>query len=160
MQGQAQDLGGNWLAANDLNFSERYLAAVKTRHPGRSPTRRAPISHAGKPHALRPAARRAPRQKPSPMSKLRSDHPIQKFELPNGLRLLVKEDHRLPFVEFRAVFKGGVLAETPENNGVTQLTGKMLLKGTQTPLRRADRAAKSNPSAAASTATAATTVSA
>src|SRR5437773_7198573 len=29
MQGQAQDLGGNWLAASDLNFSERYLAAVK-----------------------------------------------------------------------------------------------------------------------------------
>jgi zinc protease len=46
------------------------------------------------------------------------------------LRLLVKEDHRLPFVEFRAVFQGGVLAETPDNNGVTQLTGKLLLKGT------------------------------
>ena len=29
MQGQAQDLGGSWLAASDLNFSERYLAAVK-----------------------------------------------------------------------------------------------------------------------------------
>ena len=29
MQGQAQDLGGNWMAANDLSFSERYLAAVK-----------------------------------------------------------------------------------------------------------------------------------
>src|SRR5206468_7618773 len=29
MQGQAQDLGGNWIAVNDLNFSERYLAAVK-----------------------------------------------------------------------------------------------------------------------------------
>jgi hypothetical protein len=29
MQGQAQDLGGNWLAAGDLNFSERYLAAVQ-----------------------------------------------------------------------------------------------------------------------------------
>src|SRR5204863_5999663 len=50
----------------------------------------------------------------------------------NGLRLLIKEDHRLPFVEFRTVFKGGVLAETAENNGVTQLTGKLLLKGTQT----------------------------
>ena len=58
--------------------------------------------------------------------------PIQKFELPNGLRLLVKEDHRLPFVEFRAVFKGGVLAETAANNGITQLLAKMLLKGTQT----------------------------
>ena len=27
--------------------------------------------------------------------------------------LLVKEDHRLPFVEFRLVLRGGVLAETP-----------------------------------------------
>jgi hypothetical protein len=39
--------------------------------------------------------------------------------LPNGLRLLVKEDHRLPFVEFRAMFQGGVLAETSEDNGIT-----------------------------------------
>src|SRR5208282_937009 len=29
MQGQAQDLGSNWLAAGDLNFSERYLAAAR-----------------------------------------------------------------------------------------------------------------------------------
>ena len=29
MEGQAQHLGGIWLAANDLTFSERYLAAVK-----------------------------------------------------------------------------------------------------------------------------------
>ncbi|HKI68663.1 MAG TPA: pitrilysin family protein, partial [Verrucomicrobiae bacterium] len=29
MEGQAHDLGGNWLAANDLSFSERHLAAVK-----------------------------------------------------------------------------------------------------------------------------------
>ena len=59
------------------------------------------------------------------------EQPVQKFELANGLRLLVKEDHRLPFVEFRAVFQGGVLAETPDNNGITQLTGKLLLKGTR-----------------------------
>jgi zinc protease len=55
---------------------------------------------------------------------------VEKFSLPNGLRLLVKENHRLPFVEFRAVFQGGVLAETPANNGITQLMGKLLLKGT------------------------------
>ena len=29
MCGQAQDLGGSWLAADDLNFSQRYLEAVK-----------------------------------------------------------------------------------------------------------------------------------
>src|SRR6266404_8233306 len=33
MQGQAQDLGGSWLAANDLNFSQRYLAAIKRLTP-------------------------------------------------------------------------------------------------------------------------------
>ena len=60
----------------------------------------------------------------------RAESPIQKFVLPNGLRLLVKEDHRLPFVEFRTVFAGGVLAETAENNGITLLMGRLLLKGT------------------------------
>ncbi len=73
------------------------------------------------------AARRNRRSK----LKRSSDQPIQKFELANGLRLLVKEDHRLPFVEFRAAFKGGVLAETADNNGITQLLAKMLLKGTR-----------------------------
>jgi zinc protease len=58
--------------------------------------------------------------------------PTQKIELANGLRLLLKEDHRLPFVEFRTVFKGGMLAETTATNGITQMTGKLLLKGSQT----------------------------
>ena len=33
MEGQAGDLGGCWLMANDLTFSERYLAAVKRVRP-------------------------------------------------------------------------------------------------------------------------------
>ena len=33
MCGQAQDLGGNWYIANDLNFSQRYLEAVKRAMP-------------------------------------------------------------------------------------------------------------------------------
>ena len=36
---------------------------------------------------------------------------IQKFELSNGLRLLVREDPRLPLVAMGAVFRGGLLAE-------------------------------------------------
>jgi zinc protease len=58
--------------------------------------------------------------------------PIRKITLPNGLRLLVKEDRRLPFVEFRAVLGGGVLAETAADSGITGLMTKMLLKGTTT----------------------------
>src|SRR5213076_74853 len=57
---------------------------------------------------------------------------IQKFELSNGLRLLVREDPRLPLVAMGAVFRGGLLAESPQNNGVTHLMAKVLLKGTKT----------------------------
>jgi zinc protease len=129
MQGQAQDLGSNWLAASDLSFSERYLAAVRSVAPAdlQRVAREYLTDENWTLYALLPNGT-APKPKVETETSL--EHPIQKFELPNGLRLLVKEDHRLPFVEFRTVFTGGVLAETTENNGVTQLTGKMLLKGT------------------------------
>ncbi|MFO1477067.1 MAG: pitrilysin family protein [Verrucomicrobiota bacterium] len=131
MQGQAQDLGGSWLAANDLNFSERYLAAIRKVTPE-------DLQRVAR-HYLTPENRtiyalvpngHAP--KAATDARAAGEHPIHKFELSNGLRVLVKEDHRLPFVEFRAVFRGGVLAESPDNNGITQLMGKMLLKGTAT----------------------------
>jgi zinc protease len=130
MEGQASDLGSSWLAANDLTFSERYLAAVKRVTPDE-------VQRVAR-HYLTPENRTlyallptgaAPKH--SAVTESSSDEPIRKFELPNGLRLLVKENHRLPFVEFRAVFQGGVLAETPENNGITQLFARLLLKGTR-----------------------------
>jgi zinc protease len=129
MTGQAQDLGGSWLAANDLNFSARYLEAVKRVTPAdlQRVAREYLTPENRTLYALLPTGA-AP--KISSVTEQNTDHAIQKFELPNGLRLLVKESHRLPFVEFRAVFQGGVLAENSENNGVTQLTGKLLLKGT------------------------------
>jgi zinc protease len=130
MQGQAQDLGGSWLAANDLNFSERSLAAVKRLKPADlQRVARAYLSPENRTlYALLPAGA-AP--KPITAQVQSTDHAIQKIDLPSGLRLLVKEDHRLPFIEFRAVFVGGVLAETRAINGLTQLTAKMLLKGTR-----------------------------
>ncbi len=131
MQGQAADLGGNWLAANDLNFSARYLAAVKRITPAdlQRVARDYLTTENRTLYALLPT-NSAP--KLTLISDTASENAIQKFELPNGLKLLVKEDHRLPFVEFRAVFQGGVLAETAANSGLTQLTGKLLLKGTKT----------------------------
>jgi zinc protease len=130
MEGQAQNLGGNWLAANDLNFSERYLAAVKhvTTADIQRVTRHYLTPENRTLYALLPEGA-APKAKAN--VELNADNPIQKIKLPNGLTLLVKEDHRLPFVEFRAMFKGGVLAENAANNGTTMLLAKMLIKGTQ-----------------------------
>jgi zinc protease len=129
MQGQAQDLGSNWLAANDLSFSERYLAAVRSITPADllRVARQYLTAENRTLYALLPTGS-AP--KLQAVLEGAAQIPVKKFELPNGLRLLVKEDHRLPFVEFRAVFQGGVLAESPADNGLTQLTAKLLLKGT------------------------------
>jgi zinc protease len=130
MEGQAQNLGGNWLAANDLNFSERYLSAVKrVSHADVQRVAREYLTAENRTiYALLPNGA-TPKMKYA--TETVADNPVHKFELANGLRLLVKEDHRLPFVEFRAAFKGGLLAENPANNGITMLMGKMLLQGTQ-----------------------------
>ncbi|MGH7951608.1 MAG: M16 family metallopeptidase [Limisphaerales bacterium] len=129
MEGQAQNLGGNWIVASDLNFSERYLAAVKrvSHNDVQRVAREYLTSENRTLYALLPEGA-TPKLKAE--IETSADHPIQKIEFPNGLKLLVKEDSRLPFVEFRAVFQGGVLAETTANNGITMLLAKMLLKGT------------------------------
>lgn len=131
MQGQAQDLGGNWIATGDLNFSQRYLAAVQRLTPADlqrvarqylTPENR--TLYALLPEGTTPQA--------ATIAESSTDHAIQQFTLPNGLKLLIKEDHRLPFVEFRTVFQGGVLAENKSNNGITQILARLLIKGTKT----------------------------
>ena len=57
---------------------------------------------------------------------------IEKFELANGLRLLVREDARLPLISIVAAFRGGLLAETKATNGLTRLLSKVMVKGTTT----------------------------
>lgn len=129
MHGQAQDLGSSWLSVGDLGFSERYLQAA--RRVTRADLQRVAVHHLTEENrtlcALLPAGHRP---KVATAEALARRSPITRWVLPNGLRLLIKEDHRLPFVEFRAVLQGGVLAETTDNNGVTSVMTKLLLKGT------------------------------
>jgi zinc protease len=138
MEGQAQNLGGNWLAANDLNFSERYLAAVK-RVTAADVQRVARTYLSPENRTLYALLPEGHSPKVATHSETNTEHSIQLIELANGLKLLVKEDHRLPFVEFRAVLQGGVLAESEANNGITSLLAKLLLKGT--PTRNAEQIA-------------------
>lgn len=130
MEGQAQDLGGNWMAAHELQFSERYLASVRRLVP--EDLRRVANEYLTESNrtvcALLPTGT-APRTETEVDAS--TDHPVRKFDLPNGLRLLVKEDHRLPFVEFRLTFSGGLLSETTATNGLTSMMSRLLIKGTR-----------------------------
>ncbi len=130
MQGQAQDLGSNWIAATDLNFSERYLALVQRLTPADlQRVARQYLSVTNRTlFALLPDA--ALRSQAESVVVTR-EQVVQKFELPNGLRLLVREDHRLPFVQFRAVFRGGVFTDTKETSGASHLMSRLMMKGTK-----------------------------
>src|SRR5437660_12112400 len=138
MRGQASDIGSNWLLTRDLNFSRHYLDAVQK--VTLDDIKRVAASYLTENNltviSLNP--------KGSLTGKAETEKPvaageIQKFELSNGLRLLVREDPRLPIVAMGAVFRGGLLAETPQTNGVTRLMATVLLKGTKT--RTAERIA-------------------
>ena len=131
MRGRASDLGGNWLLTRNLDFSRDYLEAVQ--RVSHADLRRVLETHLRGQNltvsSLNPegslAAHTAAAQGPVAGE-------IQKFELANGLRLLVREDPRLPLVSMVAAFKAGLLAETPEKNGLTKLLSRVLLKGTTT----------------------------
>ena len=130
MRGQASDLGSNWLLTGNLDFSRDFLESIQAvqtedivrvvqrylQPSDRTTATLAPISEASAAQAEAVAPKQAGE--------------IQRFELSNGLRLLVREDARLPLVYMDAVFRGGLLAETPADNGLTKLFSRVLLKGT------------------------------
>jgi len=131
MRGEASDIGGNWLLTRNLNFSRDYLAAVQkvTLDDIRRVAAKYLVDANLTVVSLNP--------KGSLLAKGEAAQPItagevQKFELSNGLRILVREDARLPLVSITAVFRSGLLAETPQTNGITSLMVKALLKGTKT----------------------------
>ncbi|MCM8761466.1 MAG: insulinase family protein, partial [Candidatus Omnitrophica bacterium] len=56
---------------------------------------------------------------------------IKKVVLSNGLRVLVREDHKVPSAFITVAMLGGLAAESSRNNGISNLTARMLLKGTE-----------------------------
>ena len=131
MRGQASDIGSNWLLTRDLNFSRHYLDAVQK--VTLEDIKRVAANYLTENNltvvSLNPKGSLGAKTE---AAKAPAAGEVQKFELANGLRLLVREDPRLPLVGMGAVFRGGLLAETPDTNGITRLMAKVLLKGTKT----------------------------
>ena len=56
---------------------------------------------------------------------------VHRFQLKNGIRLLVRENHEVPTVSIRAVLPGGLRSETGTTNGAFAFISELLPKGTQ-----------------------------
>jgi zinc protease len=131
MQGQASDIAHNEFLVGDPNFSVVYLENL--RKVNRADLQRVVQKYFTDDNltiaSLNPTGTLG---KETTAAVARTEIEIKKFDLPNGLRLLVREDPKLPVVDFRVMLKGGVIAESEANNGITRLTARMLLKGTKT----------------------------
>lgn len=131
MRGQASDLGSNWFLTRNLNFTRDYLEALQK--VSLADIQRAAATYLIEDNltvvSLNPRGTLAAKTTEAVAV---SAGDVQKFTLANGLRLLVREDPRLPLVSMVAVFRGGLLAETAATNGVTRLMAKTLVKGTKT----------------------------
>lgn len=60
-----------------------------------------------------------------------SEAPVQEFVLNNGLKLIVKEDHRSPVVVSQVWYRAGALDEVNGKTGVAHVLEHMMFKGTQ-----------------------------
>src|SRR5258706_8147789 len=125
MQGQASDIAQNEFLVGDPNFSDVYLENL--RKVTRDDLQRVIQAYFTDNNltitSLNPPGTLA---KPPAAAAVKAEITIKKFEFPNGLRLLVREDPKLPLVDFHAILKGGVIAETGANNSLTKLTARML----------------------------------
>src|SRR6478752_6650218 len=131
MRGQATDLGTNWFLTRNLNFGREYLEKVQK--VTLDDIKRVAIQYLSEENltivSLNPKGSLISK---SDVAAAAATSEIQKFELSNGLRILVREDARLPLIAMSAIFRCGLLCETEGNNGITRLAAKTLLKGTKT----------------------------
>jgi zinc protease len=129
--GLARTLSQSELLAGEPAFFEKYVENVKKLD--REAVRRAAKKYLGENNLsvsyIYPATAESD-EEPRAKGSISTRAP-QLVELANGMRLILKEDRRIPKVSLVCSFLGGVRAETEENNGISNLTASLLLKGTK-----------------------------
>ncbi|MDB6170028.1 MAG: peptidase domain protein [Verrucomicrobia bacterium] len=130
MSGQASRLGAAEVVVGDLDFSKAYFERLRTVTPAELrrvlqtylvPSRLTSIS-------LNPLA---PTRATVPSATAIEGVPdFEETTLPNGARLLLQPDRRLPNLHLRVVMQGGPLFEQLGKRGATSLLATMLTKDT------------------------------
>lgn len=126
-RGIASDLGSNWLLTRNLDYTKDYVDDVQAvdvetvKRVAGEYLKPSCFTRVG----LAPAEEK--KEKTVSQQKSRSED-IRKVEFSNGLTALLLADHRLPFVQASGVFRGGLLGETSEKNGLTRLMARLLVK--------------------------------
>ncbi|MCB1232596.1 MAG: insulinase family protein [Verrucomicrobiae bacterium] len=132
MNGQASDLGSNWILTRNLDFTRDYVEA--TQRVGADDVteavRRYLLDDAMTVVSLNPIEQN-PAPKPPVAARRDLAEGVKKVTLENGLTLLLLADDRVPLVSTYATFRGGMLSATPETSGISSLLARLLTKDTK-----------------------------
>lgn len=131
MSGQASRLGAAEVVVGDLDHSRAYFEQLRTVKPADVqralkaylvPSRLTSVS-------LNPLAAAPPAMTDVAAAAHQPD--FSEIKLPNGARLLLQPDRRLPNLHFRFMMNGGPLFEAADKRGSTGLLATMLTKDTR-----------------------------
>jgi zinc protease len=128
VKGLASDLGLNWLYARNLNFSHRYLERLQTVTP--ADVERVVSRYLTDSNLTVAVLRPGNESKRASIRKTKIADP-ELHVLPNGTKVVLIPDRRLPMIYASAAFRGGSLYETNRNSGLHRLLTQAMPKGTK-----------------------------
>lgn len=129
--GVASEMGADWFGARNLNLSSEWQEAIE--RVTTEDLHRVCSTWLSAPNvtevSLDPLGSNAVEEggASSGAEAVMSEH-----VLGNGMKVVIREDHRLPLAYACLAFKGGCRAENEHDAGVTDLMSECLLKGTAT----------------------------
>ena len=133
MSGQAARLGEAEVVVGDLDYRRSYferLGAVEAADLGRAlrtylvPAGRTSVS-------ISPAGSRGASGSPAPAAASAKAESLSETRLPNGARLLLQREPRLPNLHVRLLMAGGSAYEPAGRRGITALLANLLTKDTR-----------------------------
>jgi len=132
VQDKASDLAGNEAIIGDYDFSRKYVAGINT-------VTKESVMAAAQKYLKREnltviklvprEVKKPPEKKETAAGGLLSN--LEKFELSNGMKVLILQDRSLPIVSINAIGIGGLRTENFKNNGISNLVSDTLLCGTK-----------------------------
>ncbi len=129
VQQAAESLGRNYITAADPLFDKTYVENIQkvTAEQVRDAARRYLLPQRLNRVTITPPGVAA---KAEAEKNKAADSAIRSVKLPNGLRVLLRRDSRLPLVNIQAFALGGSLADDEQTAGRASLVGAMLDMGT------------------------------
>lgn len=131
MSGQASRLGVAEVVVGDLDHSRSYFEQLRRVGPAdvREALRRYLVPASRNAVSLNPKSAAPVAAAASATAGSRGD--FRQIDLPNGVRVLLQQDRRLPNTHVRVLLQGGPLYEEAGKRGATALLATMLTKDTR-----------------------------